>query len=320
MTPPKPVAGPPAGLRYPPTVSASVSTEEGRGAAGAQASGAERALPWLFAAAAIFWAWNALSLSPLWGYDGPGHAAYIETLRQGRWPHPLEGWSTFHPPLYYALAALVWRVTEGLGAEATLLGLRVISGASWLATAACIVAALRALGIGGRPVLVCVAVWLGMPCAHMASAMIGNESLAALLAAAATWQLLHWHARADSWRRASALGLLCGLAIATKVSAVFVAGATIVTLLAYRDDRRVHRAFAALVLVSVAVAGPVLLRNWSVAGTPLPMARDHEPMKSTEASQVIREREIGDYLWLDPRTLSYPSLYLDRDRRLETPS
>lgn len=43
-------------------------------------------------------AWNACILPPLTGYDAPGNAGYILTIvAEHRLPHPLEGWSTFHP-------------------------------------------------------------------------------------------------------------------------------------------------------------------------------------------------------------------------------
>ena len=54
--------------------------------------------------AAAQYGWNAWTVAPLSGYDAGGHAGYVLTVvEDGRLPHPLEGWSTFHPPLYYLL-------------------------------------------------------------------------------------------------------------------------------------------------------------------------------------------------------------------------
>ena len=70
----------------------------------------------LFAIAACQYAWNAYAVTPLTGYDAPAHAGYLLTLiEEGRLPHPMEGWATFHPPLYYVLGAGVWSLLEPLG-------------------------------------------------------------------------------------------------------------------------------------------------------------------------------------------------------------
>ena len=64
-------------------------------------------------AIAAHYAWNAWTVTPLTGYDAPGHAAYVYgILEEGRLPDPYQGWSTFHPPLYYLLGAAVWRLAE----------------------------------------------------------------------------------------------------------------------------------------------------------------------------------------------------------------
>ena len=72
----------------------------------------------LLLAASAHWAWNASALEPLCcGYDAPGHAGYVYTVAvEHRLPDPLEGWSTFHPPLYYLADAVVWKATSWLGA------------------------------------------------------------------------------------------------------------------------------------------------------------------------------------------------------------
>ena len=46
------------------------------------------------------------SLPVTTGFDATNHLAYVELLRsEGRVPRPDEGWSTYHPPLYYAAVA-----------------------------------------------------------------------------------------------------------------------------------------------------------------------------------------------------------------------
>ncbi len=79
------------------------------------------------------YAWNVWTVTPLSGYDGPGHAAYIFTiLEEGRLPDPYQGWSTFHPPIYYVLAAGVWQLLEPLGPQAVVAGVRAIGAIALL--------------------------------------------------------------------------------------------------------------------------------------------------------------------------------------------
>ena len=50
---------------------------------------------------------NAWVYPPYWGVDANGHCQYVEILcSQGRLPLPQEGWSAYHPPLYYVLSSL----------------------------------------------------------------------------------------------------------------------------------------------------------------------------------------------------------------------
>ena len=73
--------------------------------AGAAALAPKISLCLLLIAAAAQYTWNAFTVTPLAGYDAGGHAGYLLTIvEEGRLPHPLEGWATFHPPLYYPLA------------------------------------------------------------------------------------------------------------------------------------------------------------------------------------------------------------------------
>ncbi len=91
------------------------------------------ALTLLALAISAHYAWNAWTVTPLSGYDGPGHAAYIFTiLEEGRLPDPYQGWSTFHPPIYYVLAAGVWQLLEPLGPQAVVAGVRGIGAIALL--------------------------------------------------------------------------------------------------------------------------------------------------------------------------------------------
>src|SRR4030095_11552321 len=85
---------------------------------------ARLALWLLFAVAALQRVWNAWTVRQLNGFDARAHVGSVLPIaRKHRLPHPLDGWSTFHPPLYYLLASGIWGPLEPLGPHAGLLGI-----------------------------------------------------------------------------------------------------------------------------------------------------------------------------------------------------
>jgi len=268
------------------------------------------ALGALFLAAAAQYGWNAWRVPPLSGYDAGAHAGYLLTLaREGRLPHPLEGWSTFHPPLYHLLASALWRALEPLGARALGAGLQGLSAAAGLATGLAAFRLLRRLGADFAGALVATALVLFVPCQQMAFVMIGNEALAGALSAAALLPLLALQRDPRRAGPAALAGLLAGLALATKYSGAFAALACAVPFLRRDLGRRGLRALLLLLLVGGALALPVYARNLLLTGTPLPILREHEPTRSQEERNVLRPRRATDYLWLSPAALWRPSIY-----------
>jgi len=260
--------------------------------------------------AAAQYAWNAYDVLALSGYDAGAHAGYLLTLvREGRLPHPLEGWQTFHPPAYYLLASVVWRISEPAGPEVLGLALRAVGALAWLGAGLVAHALARGLGAGAATAAVATAlVWL-TPCNQISAVMLGNEAFGAALAAFALPFVLRLQRDPGDVRAAVAAGLLAGLAMATKYSGVWIAAACAVPFLGRRPDRRTLRALGAGLLVGSVLSGPVYLRNLALTGTPLPMTRDQEPVKSAEAALELRPRRIADYLWIDPGSLRRPSIY-----------
>lgn len=263
----------------------------------------------LFGAIAAQYAWNAWTVTPLTGYDAPGHADYVFTiLAEGRLPQPYQGWSTFHPPVYYVLAAGVWRALEPLGPQAVVAGLRGIGCVALFAVAAVAFGLVRrrhALSVAATA----AAVLLLVPCVQMTAVMIRNEALAAAFAAFSIPPLLAL--QRDNTRLRSALwaGAWIGIGIATKVNCVFWLAAAAVPFLRTDLDRRSLGAAAALFGLAVAIAAPVTIRNLVLTGDPLPLNRDKPVAAYAEASQVIRERRAVDFLWIDPRALWRPSIH-----------
>ena len=264
----------------------------------------------LIVAAAVQRAWNIWTLPALSGFDAPGHAAYIWTiLEEGRLPHPYEGWSTFHPPLYYLITAAVWRILEPLGPHGVAVGLKAIGAVTTLAAGLVTFLISIRLGAGAGTAWVAMTLVLFLPSAQISAVSIGNESFAAGVVALALLPLLALQRDPRDVRKAIVTGALAALALTAKFTGVFVAGAAFVPFFRRDFDRRMLRALALLVLTGTLLAGPVYFRNIRLAGTPFPMTRGREPMRSVEQWFVLRERQVSDYLTFNPNCVLRPSIF-----------
>jgi hypothetical protein len=118
----------------------------------------------LLALALVHAGWIALfagklaSLPLTTGFDAANHLVYVDLLRrEQRLPRANEGWSTYHPPLYYATAALLQEGFAGFGPSAERVATKLPSffaglGTLWVAFA------LARMLLPARPELVAVAV------------------------------------------------------------------------------------------------------------------------------------------------------------------
>lgn len=262
--------------------------------------------------------WNLFMVPPLTGYDAPGHAGYMLTiLEEWRLPLPQEGWSTFHPPLYYALGALAWTAAEPFGPRVLVAAVRSIGALAGLAAALLAYRAVLALGHGAPVAWVGCALALFVPVAQLAGVMIGNEALVAGLASGVF--LLSIALQRDPTRAgpAAGAGILAGLALATKYTGAFALPALLwpFALAALRGAGRSSLRPAALALgLCAAVAAPTYVRNLALTGELLPMTRDLDPMSRAEAWLVLRPRLASDYVWLPWNALWRPSLYHEPER------
>ncbi len=194
---------------------------------------------------------------PMYDFDAGGHAAYVLDLVSGRLPDP-RSWSGSHPPLYYGIGAALWRLLPE--AVPVHVMLRAISAAAWVATVGLIWRTLRRLGFG---IDGCVAatLLLGVPGMVIASCMMTNDPLCALLVTATVVRLVE-APRAPSAAHAAWTGVLAGLAAATKATGV-AAIATAVLFYAWRSRRepaRILRNTLAVGLVAAALAAPHFAR------------------------------------------------------------
>lgn len=265
-------------------------------------------LPPLLALAAVHYGWNAWAQRGFWGYDEGGHAGQVlAILEAGALPHPLVGWSSFHPPVYHVLGAAVWAALEPwAGGHAVLFGLRMISALGALALGAAVALLARRLTASEPIALVAAALTLFLPVAQLSGTMVGNEALAAGFAAFALVAIVRLQREPGETRVAIAAGLLSGLALATKVSGAWVAAACAIPFLRRDLGRRGRRAALACFALLTLVAGPFLLRSWVLTGTPLPMTRHLEPMKSLEARLYAGPRQWTDYVTVPLRCGAYP--------------
>jgi len=264
----------------------------------------------LFALAVAQRLWNAWGVPPLTGYDSPGHAGYmLSILEEGRLPHPYDGWSTFHPPLYYLLGSAVWGLLEPFGPRALVTGVRAIG--AFAGVAAGFVALRLMLQFGVAPIVAAVstAVLLFVPVSQLAGAMIGNEALAAGMVALALPPLVRLQRDPADLRAALLLGVVCGAALWVKYTTVLLLGAVFVPYLWRKSGRRELAALAVCLAAAGALASPVYLRNLAVSGTLIPLTRNREPMKSAEEAMTIRDRRVADFFWVPPGALLRPSLY-----------
>jgi len=211
------------------------------------------------------------------GFDAQSHLQYVELLASRRAvPLATDGWSTFHPPLFYALCATLVGASGAGSASGSLTLKAVVFAGGMLGLAA--TAALARRLLPGDPAARSLAILFAavLPVNLYSAAYFSNESLHTLLASLAliaTVDVLLVR-RPQAWRL-GLLGALLGLAALTKftvlvllpVTFVFVAGKL------WRIDReppaRVALRMLAAIVPVLAIAGWFYLRNWLQFGDPL---------------------------------------------------
>jgi len=219
-------------------------------------------------AAWLAWMLDVVSRVPAaLGFDARHHLAYVELLASRRaLPLATDGWSTFHPPLFYALA---WWV--GPSAARWLPWLAGL-GLVWVALAT----ARRALPGDPRAQLLAVLFAAVLPVNLYTSAYFSNESLHALLAGTALLAALGALLAERSGALAAAgIGALFGLAALAKFTVLLVVPVVGVLLAAkwWRIEglapRRAAGRAAAFAAAFLGVAGWYYARNWILLGAPL---------------------------------------------------
>jgi len=260
----------------------------------------------------------------LGSYDAFSHFTYIWHLAEGgRVPVASQGWSYFHPPLYYAFMAAFWQLLDG---SDPLLRLRV--GKTVVAALGCVHPVIawwivrRRFPHDPRPAWAAATLLLFVPVLLYSAGFLGNEGLGAALCSLSLLALVRVLEN-PSPLRAVLLGLALGLAMLTKFTAVVVVAASLATLAlkgalalrstlarenslapngaAPRGGAGVWQALAISSVVMLALCGPYYARNVELFGNPFQFARDITFMTAyVERNQPQAARGWADYLTFDP--------------------
>lgn len=188
---------------------------------------------------------------------GGGHLEYITYVAtRSALPNPMEGWTFYHPPVYYVVSAVVWVWANKLslpGPEC----IQALSLALWLVFLAASAGALR-LALRNRlnALLFATAAVAFWPSGIIHGLRIGNDAALYAAVGVATWFVIRWwqaRRRRDLWSFAavSALALLCKSNAIVLLGAgglllVFVAASAIVR----RKRNQCRRALVDLALFS----------------------------------------------------------------------
>jgi hypothetical protein len=193
-----------------------------------------------------------------WSYDFDDHFAYVEWLSRHLGWAPLElSRESYHPPLYYAIAGLALR---GGVAVQQLGWISIAAGCARLLLI--LVGVQRWLPDDRAAQLAALAIAAVLPASVHVDGMLTNEALNGLLCTAATLLAARWFAgdARQRWRRGRELGLVAGLALLVKVSALIILGA--VAVIAAVEALRLRESRRARPLVAVAAAAAIMSGAW----------------------------------------------------------
>jgi hypothetical protein len=243
--------------------------------------------------------------------------AYLEQIKARRFPADMSidsiRYEAHQPPLYYALAAIAYRIASDLLGLPMPLALRLFSLllgciAIWLGYRALRYAfpAQPWLALGSAAFAATLPMHLAM------TAAVNNDVLAMLWLNAIAWQLLRMGTLGWSNRRAIGLGILLGLALLTKMQSYVAVGLALFALawdwLAARrggaaggpfSARRALALAAIFCGIALLMASPWLARNMRVYGIadPLGMVR-HDQVVIGQLTTAEYIAQHGLRAWL----------------------
>ncbi len=217
-------------------------------------------------------------LPTAYGFDATKHLDTIDFIAaEGRMPGPKDGWSSYHPPLYHSLGALLFSIGRPLGLPLANALLKLVSFfAGLLIVLQSVRLARRLLGHEGSGLWAAGALAAVLPMNVYMAAYVSNESLAALFSAGALVSGVDF-LRADrpSMAALSRTSVWLGLALLTKFTALVLAAAFLPMAIGrLAADRRAGS--VPMVTGLVAALGPMLVlagwfygRSWLLHGSPV---------------------------------------------------
>lgn len=230
-----------------------------------------------FAAWASLFARKLVYLPLTIGFDAQSHLQYVDWLATRRSvPLATEGWSTFHPPLFYALGAVFAGAGAADSADARLRLKALVFAAGVLGLLATAALARRLLPNDPAARSLAILFAAVLPMNLYSAAYVSNESLHTLLGSLALIASVDvlLVKRPQTWRLVL-LGALFGLAALTKFTVLVLLPVALAFVAAklWRVDREppahVALRMLAAILPAVAIAGWFYLRNWWLFGDPL---------------------------------------------------
>ncbi len=254
--------------------------------------------------------WNVLHYPVLMGFDATGNWEYIELLMQRfALPAPDAGWSTAHPPLFYALGAALGSLQSEPSVDSV--GRLVAIGSAAIGLVAVAVTARLVYGLSGgslRQSALAAALLVFLPVHITMSTMLSEELLTSSLVSFAliglVWELQRPPAERRSVLAPALLGAVAGLALLTKLSAAVLVAAGALALLAEAPRRGRSRALGAataFVAAAVLTGGWFYLRSLWLHGYLYP----HGLSPHSEMFEMPPgTRGIGDYLTFPLATFS----------------
>jgi hypothetical protein len=277
--------------------------------AGRRTTGWEVAAAAVVAVAVVARIHNAFAYPPLLDFDGPAHALSVFSFHEARLPDP-RTWAGFHPPLYYALGAALWRVAPEAMPVHTLL--RLLSAAVGFGALAITWRTLRRF-VPPADAAVTAALVAGAPVFALATSMLGNETTCTLFATAALARLCAVPADpARAARHATGTALLAALAGLAKSTGL---GVVAVTALAYasrlrRDPAHAARVLAATIGLPLVLLTPHYGRLLMERGSLVAVISGGAPADaqgSEMSAQPPGERRLSDYFVVPPAALLAPA-------------
>jgi hypothetical protein len=264
----------------------------------------------VLAAEAVLLAWNAWHFDWLRGYDAFANERYAEIVStEYRLPSEAESGVWHTPPLWFALAGTLGRITTAIGWGHAERPGQLLAAAAGLAVCALVFLLSRTLWPGRRVLhLVALVLTAASPALVRASAMYHPETLAVALATGGV--LVAVRALRTRWTlgSAGAAGALLGLACLTRAWALPVLVAVVVAAALDALGRRSWTPVAVLSGVAVLLLAPWLVNQQVAHGSALAFNRP------PPAGSLLHRRPASFYVGLHAlRALEHPVTPLARN-------